>query len=106
MKKIICTVLAFTLVMALVGCSKTEAETDYPAAIMVDGSVYLLSGEPMPTEVDKSAISGYTDSYTDAFPENDGETNFNEELDMPYAKIEGGIAVFYDSEWYLCTLKE
>lgn len=25
---------------------------------------------------------------------------------MPYAKIEGGIAVLYQNEWYLCTPKD
>ena len=57
----------------------------------------------MPAEVDPSAIIGYTDSYTDTFPKKDGETNFNRELDMPYARVEGGIAVLYENEWYLCT---
>lgn len=83
-----------------------EFEVDYPAAIMVDASVYLLSSEPMPAEVDESAIVGYTKSYTDTFPEKNGETNFNRELDMPYARVEGGIAVLYKNEWYLCLPEE
>ncbi|MBQ3194801.1 MAG: hypothetical protein IJB59_14665, partial [Oscillospiraceae bacterium] len=53
-----------------------------------------------------SAIIGYTTSYTDTYPEKDGETNFNRELNMPYARVEGGIAVLYENEWYLCTPKE
>ncbi len=122
MKKKILLTIFLVLILTFAGCSKSdgtvdtvnskeEAEstgvtTDYPAAIMVDGSVYLLSGTPMSAEVDASAIIGYTESYTDTFPEKNGETNFNRELDMPYAKIEGGIAVLYQNEWYLCTPKD
>ncbi|MDO5406013.1 MAG: M56 family metallopeptidase [Eubacteriales bacterium] len=80
-----------------------DAQTDYPAAIMVEDTVYLLSAEPSPVEVDESVIIGYTKSYTGTFPEKNGETNFNQELNMPYARVEGGIAVLYENEWYLCT---
>ena len=81
----------------------TDGVADYPAAIMVNDTVYLMEGNPMPTEVDESAIIGYTESYTGTFPVNNGETNFNSELGMPYAQVEGGIAVLYENEWYLCT---
>ncbi len=81
----------------------TDGIADYPVAIMVNDTVYLVEGNPMPTEVDESAIIGYTESYTDTFPENNGETNFNPELGMPYAQVEGGIAVLYKNEWYLGT---
>ena len=84
----------------------TEGVADYPAAIMVNGTIYLLEGVPMPAEVDESAIIGYTESFTDTFPENNGETNFNPELGMPYAQVEGGIAVLYQNEWYLATPHE
>lgn len=120
-KKILLTIIS-VLILISVGCSKSdvavdtvnskeEAEstgvtTDYPAAIMVDGSVYLLSGTPMPAKVDADAVIGYTESYTDTFPEKNGETNFNSELDMPYAKVEGGIAILYQNEWYLCTPRD
>lgn len=80
-----------------------DGVADYPAAIMVNDTVYLVEGTPMPAEVDESAIIGYTESYTDTFPENSGETNFNPELGMPYAQVEGGIAVLYKNEWYLGT---
>lgn len=106
MKRILATLLCLIIcTAALCGCSELlkGVETDYPAAIMVEGEVYLKSGSPMPAEVDPSAIIGYTDSYTDTFPKKDGETNFNRELDMPYARVEGGIAVLYENEWYLCT---
>jgi len=43
MKKLIC-LLSFLLL--LTGCA--QKQTDYPAAIMVDGIVYLKSAVPMP----------------------------------------------------------
>lgn len=101
--------VAVLLISAAADCSSEETsdETkDYPAAIMAEGSLYFLSDVPMSGEVDESAIIGYTTGYTDALPGKDGETNFNRELEMPYARAEDGIAVLYNNEWYLCTPKE
>ena len=81
----------------------TEGVADYPAAFMVNDAIYLVGEVPMSAEVDDSAIIGYTESYTDTFPENNGETNFNPELGMPFAQVEGGIAILYQNEWYLGT---
>ena len=39
-------------------------------------------------------------------PEEDGETNFSRTLGLPYARCEGGIAVYCDGAWQLFTLKE
>ena len=105
MKRTIALVLAIICVLALAGCAP-HTETDYPAAIMAEGEIYLKSVTVMPAEIDESAIIGYTTSYTDTYPEKDGETNFNRELNMPYARVEGGIAVLYENEWYLCTPKQ
>ena len=74
---------------------------DYPAAIMVDDVVYYLA-YAMPAEIDESAIAGYTTSYTDGMPQNNGETNFSREVNMPYAKVSNGIAILYENEWWLC----
>lgn len=71
---------------------------------MVNDTVYYLESEIV-AEVDESAILGYTDSYTDNMPQKNGETNFSRELNMPYAKVEGGIAVLYHNEWVLCLAK-
>ena len=68
----------------------TEGVADYPAAIMVNDTIYLKEGNPMPTEIDESAIIGYTESYTDTFPENNGDTNFNFESGMQCEQVEGG----------------
>ena len=103
MKKLIGLILALTMTVTLIGC---ESKKDYPAAIMVDGVVYLYSAEAILGEVDESEIIGYTTSYTDTFPENDGETNFNRELKMPYAKVKEGIAVLNNNEWHLCVIQE
>lgn len=83
-----------------------NTSTVYPAAIMAEGEIYLKSATAMPAEIDESAIIGYTSSYTDTYPEKDGETNFNRELGMPYAKVDGGVAVLYENEWHLCTPKD
>ena len=50
----------------------TEGVADYPAAFMLNDIIYLVGEVPMSVEVDDSAIIGYTESYTDTFPENNG----------------------------------
>ncbi len=86
------------------GKAQTVVKTagDYPAAIMVEGVVYLL-GQAIPAEVEEQAILGRTTSYTDGWPARDGETNFSRELDLPYARVAEGVVVLYRQEWRLCT---
>lgn len=103
MKKLTAFVLALVLVLGMASCSLSKTEKDYAAAIMVDGEIYLYSSQPSPMEVDESAIIGYTEHYTDAWPKRDLETNFNREPGMPVARVEGGVAVLRDGEWHLCT---
>ena len=105
MKRYTALLLAIVCVLALAGCGP-HTETDYPAAIMAEGTIYLKAASAMPAEIDESAIIGYTTSYTDTYPEKDGETNFDRELNMPYARVDGGIAVLCENEWYLCTPKD
>lgn len=57
----------------------------------------------LPGEIDESEILGYTVFYCDGFPGKNGETNFNRELNMPYARTVDGIAVLYENEWRLCV---
>lgn len=107
MKRYIALFLAIICVLALAGCGQeSHTETDYAAAIMAEGTIYLKSAAAIPAEIDESAIIGYTTSYTDTFPEKDGETNFNRELNMPYARVDDGVAVLCENEWYLCTPME
>ena len=44
--------LLVMLFLLLVGCSAVGTETDYPAAIMAEGTVYLKSVSAMPAEID------------------------------------------------------
>lgn len=103
MKKYISIILSILCILSLVGCNKS-VETMYIQGIMVEGVFYEKSYQPMPAEVDESAIIGAVKSYTETYPTKDGETNISEDLiDAPYAKVEGGIALLYKNEWYLCT---
>ena len=102
MKKLVTLVLSLFCVLSLIGCIK-RTDTMYQLGIVVDGVFYEKSYQPMPAEVDESAIIGYVKSYTDTLPKKDGETNISKDLiDAPYAEVEGGIAVLYQDEWYLC----
>ena len=102
MKKCISILLSILCVLSFVGCSKGE-ETMYLQGIVVDGVFYEKSYQPMPAEVDESAIIGYVESYTDTIPKKDGESNISKDIiGAPYAKVEGGIAILYENEWYLC----
>lgn len=109
MKRLLLHFIVFCFLFAACGSNDDllmGQETDYPAAIMVEGKIYLLNAEPIPGEIDESAIVGYTSSYTDTFPEKDGETNFDRELNLPYAKIRDSIVILYEHEWHWCTPKE
>lgn len=105
MKKIFAAILAMAMLMVLAACAAEKPAGDYPAAIMADGAVYQLAYQTV-ADVDDSTVLGHTTSYTDAWPEKEGETNFSRTLGLPYARCEGGIAVYCDGVWQLFTLKE
>lgn len=106
MKKLIALILSLTFVLALAGCNK-GTDTMYQLGIVVDGVFYEKSYQPMPAEIDESAIIGHVSSYTDTFPEKEGQTNISKDLiDAPYAKVEDGIAILIENEWYLCLPRE
>lgn len=106
MKRFIALVLTLTCALGLIGCNK-GTETMYLLGIMVDGVFYEKPYQPSPMEVDESAIIGYVESYTDTFPDKDGETNISKDMiGEPFAKVEGGIAILYQNEWWLCTADE
>ena len=99
MKRLRAFALSFICVLALIGCNK---ETE-KLGIVVDGVFYEKSQQPMPADIDESAIIGYVRSYTKSIPSGNGETNISEKLiGAPFARVEGGIAVLYQHEWYLC----
>lgn len=85
----------------MLGCTQ-QNEDCYAAAIIVDGTVYYKPFEPMSGKIDPDAIIGCTTRVTNTFPEEEGEVNFGTE-NMPYARVQEGIAVLYENEWYLCT---
>ena len=87
----------------LCGLPRAGRAGDYPAALMVEDTVYLLSQDTVPAEVGQDAIIGYTVSYTDTFPEKNGETNFSRTAELPIAQTESGVAVCYEGAWRLCT---
>lgn len=102
---LLCALLCAAFIFGCTGQTSTQSEGCYPAAIMVDGTVYYQVFGPMPGEVDPSAIIGCTTRVANTFPENDGEANFGTE-NMPYARVQEGIAVLCENEWYLCTPEE
>ena len=102
MKKYILILVSILCILSSVGCGKGKETMDIQG-ILVDGVFYEKSYQPMPAEVDESAIIGYVESYTDTIPKKDGESNISKDLiGAPYAKVEGGIAILYENEWYLC----
>ena len=102
MKKYISILLSILCILSFVGCGEGKETMDIQG-ILVDGVFYEKSYQPMPAEVDESAIIGYVESYTDTIPKKDGESNISKDLiGAPYAKVEGGIAILYENEWYLC----
>lgn len=102
-KDIALILLIFVFLLGLVGCNK-GTDTMYVLGIMVDGVFYEKAYQPMPAEIDESAIIGHVAYYTDTFPTKDGETNISADLiGAPYARVEGGIALLCQNEWYLCT---
>ena len=102
MKKYISILVSILCVLSFVGCGKGK-ETMYLQGILVDGGFYEKSYQPMPAEVDESAIIGYVESYADTILKKDGESNISKDIiGAPYAKVEGGIAILYENEWYLC----
>ena len=102
MKKYILILVSILCILSSVGCGEGKETMDIQG-ILVDGVFYEKSYQSMPAEVDESAIIGYVESYTDTIPKKDGESNISKDIiGAPYAKVEGGIAILYENEWYLC----
>lgn len=84
--------------------SDVQISGDWPAMIMVDGKLYYQALAIIES-VSDSAIIGYTSSYTDNEPSKDGETNFSRKINLPYARVDEGVAVKYDGQWHLFVQK-
>ena len=79
---------------------------DYPAAIMVDGTVYLVSVNPLPAgTVDEAEITGCVDSYTETFPRKRRPAEFQAGRRLcPTPPAEGRpCPAVHDGAWYLCV---
>lgn len=98
MQKFLTAVLSAALLLTLAACARERAPGDYPAAIMVEGAAYQTA-----EVAEGSAILGQTVSYTDTWPEKDGETNFSRTLGLPYVRCQEGVAVLCDGVWQLFT---
>lgn len=95
--------LGLALVLRLVFFT-SGTETDYPSALMWNGTIFYLSVQEA-GHVPDSAIVGTVASETDTFPRKNGQANFCPP-DTPVAQTEEGMAVLLDGEWYLCRPKE
>ena len=101
MKKWMLFVLTLGFLLGMAGCNK-GTDTMYRLGILVDGIFYEMA-YAMPAEIEESAVIGYVAFYTDGFPTRDKETNISKDLiGAPVARVEDGIAVLYQNEWYLC----
>lgn len=106
MKKYIQIIFILFCMVLSVGCHAAN-ETMYQQGIMIDGIFYEKSYQPMPIEVDESAIIGFIESYAETYPQKNLQTNIDKNLiGTPYAKVEGGIAILHQNEWYLCVAAE
>ena len=101
MKSIKFLLLSLLAAVLLSGCSETAH--DYPAAIQVDGSVYVSTGQRFSGEVNPSEILGTVRSYTSRMPAEDGQSNFDRACSAPYARTADGLAVQIDDVWTLFT---
>ncbi len=104
MKRLITVFLTFCCIFALTGCAIKGVETDYPAALMFEGEIYYLSMEEI--SVDANRVIGVIDSYTDAFPKKDMQSNFGKGQKLQIAAADGEIAVLYNGAWRLCRPKQ
>ena len=99
MKKLSIFMLCIALMLLLVSCSKPN-KGDFPAAIMVNGTIYYSTNNAVPDEVDESLIQHTTSYAENGMPKKDGEANFNRDLGTPYAVVaEDKVVVLIDNEW-------
>lgn len=104
MKKCIFCALLVLLMFTICACNTINSvgvSTDYPAAIKVEGEVFLLSGEVL--AFPELEAEGYTTGYTNTYPEEDDSCNFYREIGMPYAFYQGDLLVYFEENWRICT---
>ena len=101
MKSIKFLLLSLLAAVLLSGCSETAH--DYPAAIQVDGAIYVSTGEQLSGAAEPSEILGSVRSYTSQMPAKDGQSNFDRGCSAPYARTADGLAVQISGTWTLFT---
>lgn len=79
------------------------AKIDYPAAVMVEDTLYTITNPPREVTVEEDEVVGTVRSYTKKLPKRNGQTNFDRSRTSRYAMVDGGVAVSYGERWYLFT---
>lgn len=86
--------------------ASSSSDGDYPASIMVNDTIYYYTYEDIAeSEINEEDIIGYTVSYSDTLPTQNGETNFLRDTGSPYVEYENGIALFFEGKWGLFEVK-
>ena len=99
MKKWFTMILCLILILSLAACG-TPKGGDYPATIMVGSTNYYSTDQAVPVEVDESMIRYPTSYAKNGVPKKDGESNFNRDLNCPYAVLEDGmVVVLIGNQW-------
>lgn len=93
--------LALGLALLLrLAVSSSGTESDYPSALMWDGTIYYLSVQEVES-VPEGAIVGTISSETDSFPRKNGQANCCPP-GTPVGRVKEGLAVLLEDVWYLC----
>lgn len=103
---VIALVVTAVVLVAAVPVIFSGAKIDYPAAIMVDGTLYTIANPPQEVAVDETDVIGTVNSYTKKMPRRDGQTNFDQSKTSRYASVKDGIAVSHGERWLLYTEKD
>ncbi len=106
MKKLLSMAITMTMILRVIGCTKTGVSTDYPSLLMVDNEIYVFTQTIHDGEIEESEIIGYTSSYTNEYPQKNGETNFSRELKLPYAKVGNDIVISINEQWHICKSED
>jgi len=116
MKKAITTSLLLMSIFIFTGCVLENKDSDetvltpdspntLPPSVMLNDIIYINSGINISDEIEESKIIGYITSVVPLteWPAKNGETNFAQLKDAPYAEYEDGIVVWwgYDVGWRL-----
>ncbi|WP_353097254.1 hypothetical protein [Tissierella praeacuta] len=106
MKRISLFTIIFICIASLIaGCNDREEKVlkeNLLGAIMVDGDIWICTGDEVPAEIDESAIIGEIISTVGYYqtPTENGQANF-EIVGSKYARYEDNIVALIDNKWTL-----